>query len=303
MSAAQRQQIMAKNRQIVLASRQRSAALIQRRRSLAAPALWSQVYRPSQGAQASYRLPTPPRTFNFAGYRDWQANPQYTSAPIYVDRRTYITNVYYPTQEPVVSGFRIGYTQYSPGFSNNSFSYRSYGYWPFSQSVSSPWYYYPTLPPYLPTEVVYVQEPPAYPTSYDSYSWFPPAQGYTYDTFDYSVNDIQTAYDDDNPTYVAQLVPSDGMVAVYLDNSYRYSIPAEAFRRMIGDCVGHVHTSGFLVERVRHYSDGSFFVVGRHNYVDAWGNRDTVYQTYRLEPVNDRYVIRDFGTSHRNYWD
>ena len=215
-----------------------------------------------------------------------------------MERQTIIERPEFVAEVPLVSGFRIGFSQYSSGFSNVSFSYHSYGYWPYGRCVSSPWYDYPQLPPYLPTSVVYVQQPIAYSTDYDAYDWAPPAPTRVYGTLDYCVNDIDSAYTSEDPELILQLIPSDGMISVFLEGSYRYSVGCNDFRPMLVDCVRHVRTSGYHVDWVRRYHDGTVMVEGEHNTRDAWGHTETVYQTYRMEPYRGHYAIREFGTSH-----
>ena len=271
-AAAQRAADFERNRQV----------FAQRRRQLPAPVRWTSAYRvPDYQAQ---RVPPQPQSFNFVGNRRWQMDQRYQNAPVYVDQRTIIRDPGFVEQVPMASGFRIGFSQYDSGFSNVSFSYSNYSYWPYARTVSSPWYYYSQLPPYLPVSAVYVQQPVAYDSSYDSYDWAPPAPTREYTTVDYCVNDIDRSYSTADPSLILQLIPSDGLVGVYLDGSYRYSVSPIAFRPMLTDCVRHVRSTGYQVDWVRHYHDGSYFVQGRHNTIDSWGNHQSIYQTYRMEP-------------------
>lgn len=245
-------------------------------------------------------LPPRPQSFNFYGNRGWSPD-RYRNAQVMISQPTVIQQVSFVSEVPQVSGFRVGFVQYSSGFSSASFSYGSYSYWPYSPCVSSPWYYYPQLPPYLPTSAVYVQDPPTYSDAYDNYNWSSSVDSNAYGPLDYSVYDIQNAFEVRNPSLLIQLVPSDGMVAIYLDEGYRYSVPCSNFRLMLRDCVSDVRTSGYHVGWVRRYHDGSVRVMGQHNVTDPWGHRETVYQSYRLEPYQGRYVVREFGTSHRAF--
>lgn len=270
--------------------------LAEARKRQPAPQTWNQTYRPDP--DRGDRRPAPPRptTFNFFHRGNWRSDHRYDNAPVYIEQPTIVTGITFFASVPLVSGFRIGFVQYSTGFRDTSFAYRRYCYWPYDRCVVSPWYYYPQLPAYLPTEVVYVQPPVEYVTDYDPYYW---VRGRDTTPLDLAVDGIEDAFEARSAGAMMPYVPGDGQIAIFLDGAYRYSVRTDDFRDMMYDTCSKVKTSQYRIDEVRRYHDGSAMVLARHITLDPWGNRETVYHRYRLEPLNGRYVIREFGTSQR----
>jgi len=158
--------------------------------------------------------------------------------------------------------------------------------------VVSPWYNYPVLPAYLPVSAVYVN-------TGVTCNWFagsPYSSSYGYNSsLNLAVSDITAMFQNQSVTALDALIPPSGQVNIFNDGDYMYSLNDSDFRQMMQDNLQNTETSSFVVTNV--LADGSQATVDcAHTFSDPDGGTKTVYQQYRLQIENGRYVIVDFST-------
>lgn len=189
-------------------------------------------------------------------------------------------------------GCRIGFVPYDP-FYQPIWFFGGYCSWPSRPCVTSPWYYYPELPPFVEQSVAISDSEPRYASDYEPYSW----SAQSSEPLDRTIQDITLAYGQGSPELIEGLTPSKGNVAIYLDGAYKYSVSGRDFGAMLHDSVSTVHTDGYRALSARKYHDGTVLFEAEHNTTDPKGEHQTVYQSFRLAPEGKGYVIREFGTS------
>ena len=210
---------------------------------------------------------------------------------------TVVNNHFY--QNPAWGGhWRDGYVP-QPGLSL-SFNVGLYAFTPFGRPVfPSPYYYYPGVPAYVPVNRVYVV--PGYGVDWNMGAYYAYRPGvaygsYGYHTLNHAVDDILQVFQNQNIGAVDDLL-GDNQVAVFAEGKYEYSLSAPDFHSMMSDNAQATHTTNFTITNVRR--DDEFAVVqAAHQFQNADGTSDTVYQQYRLLNDGYRYVITDFMTSH-----
>ena len=257
-------------------------------------------------------------------------------APVFANGNALPGRVYRQDRVGVVDGYRIGYYHYNRNFRDDYFSYPFYTFSPFGYScVSSPFYGYSFVPGYLSTNrVVFVsnyQSPwlwssgfafnwnnvgvSSYSSGWGNYGNSGYDQGYddgyrraqsddsreSQTAARNAIADLRDAFEDGDPRLLSRLVARRGQVAILRDGRYDYSVSVDDFDDLIRDLVTNSRTRSYQVEDTRAYRN-QVRVVARHDYVDPWGERQTMYHHILLEPERGSYVIREFGTSPTRYW-
>ncbi|HWD39821.1 MAG TPA: nuclear transport factor 2 family protein [Fimbriimonas sp.] len=186
--------------------------------------------------------------------------------------------------------WRYGYRR-DRRFDDHHFRFGFYLFSPFAaDSYPSPWYYYPSLPPYVPSDRVIVV--PDY-----GYSWDVGAPYHRGDSaLDQAVDDIQDAFGQGNADAADALIPADSRVAIFQDGRYEYSLKGDDFEEMISDNVQNTDSESFHIDSVRRSGDNA---VVRATQVlrDEDDATDTVHQRIHLRRVGDQWEITDFMTS------
>jgi hypothetical protein len=196
--------------------------------------------------------------------------------------------------------WRYGYFQ-KEGFNQSRFHTSLYVFSPFEQTcVVSPWYSYPTLPAYLPTSEVVIDNNVAcnwnegalyfyYPNQrYDSYGIAP---------LNSAISDITQIFQNADANAINDLIPSQDQIAIYQEGRYMYSVEGADFQKMMQDNADNTQTTAFQITSVK-VLDAEAIVTCRHTFDDPQNGSDTVYQEYRLRNDDGRYVVTDFMTSH-----
>jgi len=186
---------------------------------------------------------------------------------------------------------RTGYYQYNRNFRETRFHGRHYFFEPFGQCVYSPFYIYTMLPPYISgADTVYID-----PGPYGAEVWY----GYRWQESNDAGNilAIVQAFQDANASDIASLVPRQGYVEISINGEYRYSLTGNEFYGFLQDAIESVQTVRYGIVSTRYNDQGDIKVVAKHDILDAWGDRKSVYHTFRLSLENGYYVIRQFGTS------
>jgi hypothetical protein len=195
--------------------------------------------------------------------------------------------------------WRVGYWHYNRQWRDDYWGFSHYIFDPFRYDcVVSPWYYYHSLPPYFSNRrVTIVSVLPPLVIGQDPYSYPDPYRRNDSRELDRALDDIRDMFLDEDRRALEDLLPRRGVVNIYVDGRYSYSIDPDDFYDSTRDAIENVRTRDYEIVRVRR-SGGYVHVTARHEFEDPWGGREAVYHTYRLEPEGDRYVIREFGTTN-----
>ncbi|AIE86751.1 hypothetical protein [Fimbriimonas ginsengisoli] len=209
----------------------------------------------------------------------------------------------------VRGGYRYGYYHYRRDWQDDWFCYPYYAFDPFrfDRCVTSPWYYYVSCPPYLNYSRVTIVN--VYPTSNwsgDNYDWRPIDQydrNARYEDLDYAIEDIVDVFQNGSRRSLDRLVPRRGSVNIYTEGNYSYSLGADDFYDLYQDGMENVNTVRYQIVDVQRDRNGNARVLARHEFIDPWNQRQTVWHTYYLQRERRDYVIREFGTSYyRQGW-
>lgn len=208
----------------------------------------------------------------------------------------------------VNSQFRNGYYSYYNNWRDDYFYYPYYQFSPYQNNCSfSPWYYYPHLPAYISiARIFYVSDLSWSSGNGTNYNWNRGNRGNGWgwgndrggDVLDESLWDLVNAFERQDRRALGRLVPRRGKVNIYMDDSYCYSLEADDFYDLLLDNIETTRTVRYEIERVRTWRDEAQ-VTARHEYVDPWGRRSSVYHNFRLEEDRYGYIITDFRTSWR----
>ncbi len=245
------------------------------------------------------------------------------SSGIRIDRPTRIVNpgmqrrvLDRGTVSLVNNGWRNGYYHYDRRYQDDWFSYPHYVFNPWQQDryVCSPWYYYPSLPPYLnSTRIIIINAGfPSYNWSGSSYQWARRNDNWNdrgdrreidrdrdRGELDYALDDLQDAWERTDFRAIGRLVPRRGNVNMYFDGQYSYSLESNDFYDLFADGIENVRTTRYEITEVQRGRNGSARIEARHEFTDPWNRRNVTYHQYFLEEDGRNYVIREFGTSNQ----
>ncbi len=187
-----------------------------------------------------------------------------------------------------------GWREGRPATEIATYHYSQYVYSPYAQPVyMSPWYYYNTMPAYIPANAVVIHED--YACNWTDGDFF--ALDDTKDPLDKAVQEIKDGFEHKDTDYMAALFPQDGTVGIFADGQYEYELRPLAFQDMFSDTVRGAQTVDFDITEVTK-SDDTAIVRAKHVTQGADGAEQTVLQTYRLKSDGDgNYKISDFMTS------
>ncbi|MER3496195.1 MAG: hypothetical protein C4320_04965 [Armatimonadota bacterium] len=264
------------------------------------------------------------------GNRARVSGPLRTGTPIIVgqapsrgDFSRLPNRVYRSENIGIVGGYRVGYVHYDNRWRSDNFYYSYYGYSPFDgfACVSSPFYGYTFLPPYISYSRVFIESYSpgwsftiGYPLTWSSYRYYDDGaydQGYwngrrdsddrRFEEARYATRDLADAFEDGNARGVNRLLPRNGRIAILREGSYDYALSSDEFGRMLDDLIENSRTERYRIVESRGYGR-EVRVVARHDYTDPWGERRTMFHHILLSPEDGRYVIREFGTSSQRFW-
>ncbi len=220
----------------------------------------------------------------------WRGNEWWRNSGGHV--QIYFGNSYY-------GPWRYGYYQYNPYWNDASFFFGFYTYSPYDPCVVSPWYVYPTLPPYIAYNRVYVVNG----TSCNWYGgrqyYYTPTEGvegYGNPDLNYAIDQIVQAFNTGENTELERLVPPDSRISIYNEGQYMYSVNGGDFYNMLQDNIHGTRTQRYSITSVRMEGDDAI-VTARHDYYNPYNGVSSAYQMFRLRPSGDGYIITDFMTS------
>jgi hypothetical protein len=254
-------------------------------------------------------------TVNNLGNRGRMDPSRIDRAPIVIDNGVLSRRVGNSEQVGIVrNGIRIGYYHYNPRWCDDWFVYPHYVFdpWAFNnRCYPSPWYYYVSLPAYLnPTRVIIVNNFPSQVWTGQPYRW-QRDDGWDRGNWSRDRNDLDMALEDMTDAFeradrrsASRLIPRGGNVNIYTDGRYSYSLNADDFYDLYMDGLYNNDTRRYEILNVEMNNRGDAArVLARHESIDPWGNRQTVYHQYYLERERRDFVIREFGTSvERGRW-
>lgn len=207
-----------------------------------------------------------------------------------------------PDRYTVQPKWREGYDHYDRGWNDSYWRYNYYRFNPYEgDCVVSPWYYYRHLPAYLIiSRIIYIDYQPWYFRG-DPYRWQRIGYGNaSYTQLDYAVEDIVQAFEQGDRRSLARVIPRAGRINIAVDGQYAYSVGSDDFYDMMLDLTQSTRTTQYRILDVRRYRNEAQ-VSAEHVYTDPYGQRETMFHTYRLEQDRGGYVIRDFGSSAYRY--
>jgi hypothetical protein len=187
--------------------------------------------------------------------------------------------------------FRTNYDHRGNGI---NFSFGLYLTAPTETCVVSPWYNYSVLPAYLPENVVSINQGVA--CNWNAGTFYNMSGGYASNAaLNNAVSNIEALFENQSTSALDALIPDSGQVNIFNGGSYMYSLNDSDFRQMMEDNIQNTETSSFEITNI--LADGGQATVNAtHTFTDPNGGTQTVYQQYRLQLENGRYVIVDFTT-------
>lgn len=232
---------------------------------------------------------------------------------MFVNGNALPNRVYRQDRVGVVNGYRNGYYHYNRGWRDDNFYFPYYTFNPWnSVCVVSPFYSYAFVPGYIgynSVTVINTYQSPWYWQNGVVYNW---DQGYRNGTYFNNdrredraardaVDDLRDGFERGEPRTLSRLVGRSGQVAILRDGRYDYSVNVDEFDDLLRDLATNSRTQSYRVIDSRVYRD-SIRLVAQHDYIDPWGQGQTVYHHILLSPERGDYVIREFGTSPSRYW-
>ncbi|MDQ2985816.1 MAG: hypothetical protein M3R13_03730 [Armatimonadota bacterium] len=206
---------------------------------------------------------------------------------------------------------RWGYYNRDSRWRDRHFGYGYYCYQPIAwQCGFSPYYWYWSVPGYLPWGRCYVLRPTIiiiiggfinwnycgigssgsfYNTSYNNYS-----------PLDRSLSDLKDAFIYRDYRSLDRLVSNGGRVEIFIDGEYVYSLDSGDYYDITADLIYSVETTDFDVVDVRRLQGNrGYLATARHEFIDSWGERQETYLTFTLQPGDGGYVITQAGTQRQ----
>lgn len=204
--------------------------------------------------------------------------------------------------------YRSGYYQYNSNWNDNWFWYPHYTFSYVNGCTISPWYYYTNLPAYiLGSRIVFIDNYSCQWGVGDIYSY---RRGGGWDDWgnwdrnsrrsdlDLALDDLVDAWENSDRRALGRIIPRNGRVGIYMDGRYCYSIGADDYYDLMVDNIYGTRTARYEILSVRS-SRNDAQVAARHDYIDAWGRRCTVYHHYRFQRDRGDFYITDFLVSNR----
>jgi hypothetical protein len=188
--------------------------------------------------------------------------------------------------------------------------------WDISLTYYSPYsFYYGVCPPYIYRRHCYYAVP--------SYTYIEvpiyvgsDARGYDRDEDDYYLNryrydegvdrdpELNRAIDDLREAFrygsiepLVMLTDPQLRIAIYLRGKYEYSVASSDYLDMTRDMLRTTETVQFDLYRFKRRAAGVFVVSGKHVYTDRDGKKRTVYVSFVLEKLYNRWTLTQVGTA------
>jgi hypothetical protein len=209
---------------------------------------------------------------------------------------------------------RWGYYNRDPRWSDRHFGYSYYCYQPLPwRTAYSPYYWYWHVPGYLPWNRCHVGRPTIFViiTTFINWNYCGIGSSYgfynssynNYSSLDRSLSDLQDAFLYRDYRALDRLIPNRGRVEIFIDDEYVYSLDSGDYYDITADLIYGSETTDFDIVGVRRIQGNRGYVAtARHEFIDSWGERQSTYLTFTLQPSGGGYVITQAGTSRQRGW-
>ncbi len=194
--------------------------------------------------------------------------------------------------------WRNGYHAYYSGWHDSFFFFGGYLFDPWgAPCVLSPWYLYPSLPGYLPYSSVIIANDDVDWNAGGYYAYDPDDDPNSYGNPDlnYSLDELTKIFNNSDEYALSEMIGSEA-VGIYNDGNYMYSVNGTEFHQMMMDNIHAVENANFSIMSVKLRNDQAI-VRARHEFSSPDGGNEVVYQEYRLQQIDGKFVIVDFNTS------
>jgi hypothetical protein len=112
-----------------------------------------------------------------------------------------------------------------------------------------------------------------------------------------AMDDIRDAFHFGSIEHLVNLVDPQVKVSVFLKGKYEYSLSSNDYLDMTRDAMQNMDTIQFDITRLRKRALGVYVASGKHVYRNKEGEKRTVYVSFVLEKLRDRWTITQVGTS------
>ena len=121
----------------------------------------------------------------------------------------------------------------------------------------------------------------------------------SYSGLDAALDDIKNGWQSGQADPILKHINTGTQIAIYLDNSYAYSLPGSDYSAMVRDAVGHIRTVSFTIDNVQQRSDGAYTATGTHDFYDVNNNHKVTNVSFTLALQGGKWVIVTAGSSEK----
>jgi hypothetical protein len=112
-----------------------------------------------------------------------------------------------------------------------------------------------------------------------------------------AIDDIRDAFHYGSIEHLINLVDPGIKMAIFLKGKYEYSLNSNDYLDMTRDAMRNMDTVQFDITRLRKRAASVYVASGKHVYRNREGQTRTVYVSFVLEKLRDRWTITQVGTS------
>ncbi|MBS1705633.1 MAG: hypothetical protein JST40_07140 [Armatimonadetes bacterium] len=199
--------------------------------------------------------------------------------------------------------YREGYYHYDRNWRDDRFCYPYYNFSWSNNCVISPWYGYYNLPGYVSYARVSFTIP-QWRFAFDGiFTWNSNSNYGRDDRWDQycdndlrdAVYDIESVWQNGDTRALDRLISGNDRVVIRSQNAEVYTVRPDDFYDMMRDAALDTRTNRYDIERVSGGRGGAR-VIARHEFYNAWNQREVQYHSYILEQGRRGYQIVEFGT-------
>lgn len=195
---------------------------------------------------------------------------------------------------------RRGYFPYQIGWRDSNFAYPYYSfYYSASNSVPSPWYYYPQLPGYVVTSRIRIGAFSIDFVDIRSYAWrrstYYAPTSYDY-PLDITIDRLVRVYENRDMDALDALVPGGYDVDIESEDGDNYMLSSNDFHDLMLDNMSTTRTVEFAIVQVQTFRAGAR-VRAIHTFVDPSGRTTRLQHVYVLEQDERGFHIASLQVS------
>ena len=112
-----------------------------------------------------------------------------------------------------------------------------------------------------------------------------------------AIDELREAFGRGNIDSLATLVDPQTEIAIFERGAYSYSMDANDYLDVARDAIASTRTIRFDLTMLHRRANGVYAVSGRHDYRDRNGRSRTVYVSYVLESIDDRWTLTQVGAA------